>query len=184
MHQEFDQVVISRLRSGARALLVLGAVMATAPASAGETYSRYKLDSLHKWTISKWTIWAMPGHVCLAMEQEIDFAKPSFWGFMIKDGLDSEMFFGSIADAQPQTVQITFNYGKPVSFPARVQPMDGANAYVIPFDLEYVWTLQDDVDIDVFTGGNRVFSGGTKVMGKIAEGLEKCDDWNQAHSPA
>ena len=163
---------------------MLGAVLPSAPASAGEVYSKFKTESLHKWSIGKWTIWAMPGHQCLAMDQEINFEKPSFWGFIVKDGLDVEMFFGSIANPQPQTVQITFNSGKPVSFPARVEPMDGANAYVIPFKLEYVWTMQDDVDVDVFTGGNRVFSGWTKVMGKVAEGLEKCDNWNQAHSPA
>ncbi len=163
---------------------MLVVVLAAAPASAGEMYSKFKIDALHKWSIGKWTIWAMPNHVCLAMDQEINFEKPQFWGFIIKNGLDVEMFFGSIENPQPQTVQITFNSGKPVSFPARVEPMDGANAYVIPYDLEYVWLMQDDVDVDVFTGGNRVFSGWTKVMGKVAEGLEKCDNWNQAHSPA
>ena len=182
--------MITSLGRGWRgALLALGAVLAAAPADAGDAgeivYSKFKLDSyLHKWSVKDWTIWAMPNHECFALKQDVDPRAPHFWGFIVKNGLDGEMFFGTIADPQPQTVQVTFSSGKPVSFPARVEPMDGANAYVIPFKLEYVWTMQDDIDIDVFTGGNRVFSGWTKVMGKVAEGLEKCDDWNQAHSPA
>ncbi len=179
--------MITRLGRGWRAaLLALGAVQAPAPATAGEAgevyYSQFKLGSyLHKWSVKDWTIWALPDHVCLALKQDVDPRAPHFWGFIVKNGLDVEMFFGNVEDAAPQTVQITFNSGKPVSFPARVQPMDGANAYVIPFTLEYLWTMQDDIDIDVFTGGNRVFSGWTKVMGKVAEGLEKCDNWQDAH---
>ena len=169
------------LRRWCSALALFGTVLTAAPASAGQVYSRFKINALHEWSLKKWTIWAMPDHECLAMEQEVDFEKPNFWGFMIKNGLDVEMFFGSIENPQPQTVQVTFNSGKPVSFLARVQPMDTAVAYVIPFDLEYVWTMQDDVDVDVFAGGNRVFSGGTTVMGKVALALEKCDNWQQAH---
>lgn len=168
------------------ALLALGAVLGAAPGNAVEpnevVYSKFKIDTyLHKWSVKDWTIWAMPNHVCLAMKQDIDPRAPHFWGFIVKDGLEVELFFGSIENAAPQTVQITFNSGKPVSFPARVEPMDGANAYVVPFTLEYLWTMQDDIDIDVFANGNRIFSGWTKVMGKIAEGLEKCDNWQAAH---
>ena len=163
------------------ALALLGIVLAAAPASADQVYSKFNVNARHNWTQKKWTIWAMENHTCMAMEQEVDFEKPQFWGFIVKNGLDVEMFFGSIQNPQPQTVQITFNNGKPVSFPARVQPMDDAVAYVIPFDLEYVWTMQDDVDIDVSAGGNRVFWGGTTVMGKVAETLEKCDKWQEAN---
>lgn len=83
MHQDFDQVIARSARRWCSALAMLVVVLAAAPASAGEMYSKFKIDALHKWSIGKWTIWAMPNHVCLAMDQEINFEKPQFWGFII-----------------------------------------------------------------------------------------------------
>lgn len=84
--------------------------------------------------------------------------------------------FGDIADPRSQTIQIKYNDGPPNSIEAAVVPILGWNGYVIPFTLEGLWALPDELYFDAYVGENRVASGYTKVMGKVAEGLEKCDN--------
>lgn len=165
------------------ALIMLGVVSAAVPVSAAPAnFSGIGYDkTVHKWSVGNWNIWALPNHECLALFQKPDLTPFNFWGFRVIDGLKAQMIFGSIADAAPQTIQITFNDGPPNNHAAKVEPFLEWNAYVIPIQLEELWAFPDELFFDVYVGGSKVTWGGSKVMGKVAEGLEKCDTWQQAH---
>lgn len=166
-----------------RALAVLGAVLITSSTNAATPeYGEFKYpDALHTWSVNAWTISALPGHVCVAIVH-VQLGPPkNFWGFKVTDGLDVTMFFGPIENARPQTVQIEYNDDGPVSYAASIEATTGFDGYVIPIKLEDLWAFQDELFFDAYTGGNKVFWSGTKVMGKVAQALEKCDNWQQAH---
>ena len=136
---------------------------------------------LHKWSVDSWTIWALPGHECVALKQETKFAEFSFWGFRVVDGSDSHMIFGPVADARPQTVRVEYDGMPSVRYPALVEPFLDYNAFVVPIDLSDIWAFQDELFFDVYAGDQKVTWGGTKVMGKVALALEKCDNWQSAN---
>jgi hypothetical protein len=134
-----------------------------------------------KWSVNAWDISALPAHECVALVQKGDLTPFNFWGFRVRNGQDVQLFFGSIADARPQTVQVVFNDAPPISYAASVEPFQEWNAYVVPIKLEDLWAFQDELFFDVYAGATKVTWGGTKVMGKVAEALEKCDNWETAH---
>lgn len=168
--------------SVAAALLSLGMALVATPASAGgKTFAGITYETiLHKWGVNAWDIWALPNHECMAILQKPDLTPFNFWGFRVLNGLGVQMFFGSIADARPQTVKVAFDDGA-ISYPASVEPFLEWNAYVIPIKLEDLWAFPDELFFDVYVGGDKVTWGGTKVMGKVALALEKCDNWQTAH---
>ena len=165
------------------ALLVLGTALAAGPASAGgKTFAGIDYKTvLHKWSVASWDIWALPNHECLAMIQKPDLSPFNFWGFRVNNGLEVHMFFGSIANARPQTVKILFDDDSSISRPATVEPFLEWNAYVVAIDLKDLWALPDELFFDIYVDGAKVTWGGTKVMGKVALALEKCDNWQTAH---
>ena len=138
-------------------------------------------DALHTWSVNAWKISALSGHVCVAIVH-VQLGPPkNFWGFKVTDGSDVTMFFGPIDNARPQTVQIEYNDAGPISYAASIDATTGFDGYAIPIKLEDLWAFQDELFFDAYTGGNKVFWSGTKVMGKVALALEKCDTWQQAH---
>ena len=170
------------VQAGVQAGLLTGiAVSAPAAAAPHEFPTIDYVKPLHKWSVGSWTIWALPGHECLALKQETKFAEFSFWGFRVVDGLDAHMIFGAVADARQQTIRVDYDGMPSARYPAVVEPFLDYNAYVVPINLEDIWAFQDELFFDVYAGGEKVTWGGTKVMGKVAEGLEKCDNWQQAH---
>ena len=165
------------------ALFFMFAALATAPASADQPqYGEFKFpDALHRWSVNGWTISALPGHQCIAIVH-LPVGEPNnFWGFKVVDGLDVSMFFGPVANARPQTVQIEYNDARPVSYEATVDTMTGSDGYMVPMKLEDLWAFTDDLFFDAYVADEKVGWSGTKVMGKVAEALEKCDDWQAAH---
>lgn len=165
------------------ALVALGAVLATVPANAGAPeYGEFKdPDALHKWSVNLWTIMALPSHVCLAVVHVPLGPDKNFWGFRIANGMDVTMIFGPVENARPQTVQIEYNDNQPISYSAKVTKIAGFDGYEVPIKLEDLWAFQDELFFDAYTGGNKIFWSGTKVMGKVALALEKCDNWQDAH---
>jgi hypothetical protein len=133
----------------------------------------------HQWSVRDWSIVALPNHECDALLQKRTVTPFNFWGFRVKDGSDVQMYFGSIANAQPQ--QITYNDGPPNTRTASVERFGDWNAYVVPLKLEDLWAFPDELDLDAYVGGAKVSWGTTKLMGKVAEALEKCDNWQDAH---
>jgi hypothetical protein len=165
------------------ALLAASATLPVAPVHAAEPeYGEFKFaDALHKWSVNNWTITALPGHECVAIVH-IPLGPPkNFWGFRVVNGLDVAMFFGPIDNARPQTVQIEYNDEQAISYAATVDTTAGFDGYVVPLKLEDLWAFTDDLSFDAYAGGDKISWGGTKVMGKIAEALEKCDNWQDAH---
>lgn len=176
------------------ALLELSAVLAAAPACADEpspapvarSYTAFKFESyLHKWSVNNWTIWALPNHKCIAII-DIPYGAPNnFWGFRVINGLDVTMFFGAIENAHPQPVRLEYTDGETisssVSYPATVESFSGFDGYVVPIKLEDLWAFTDHLFFDAYAGGEKVAWSGTKVMGKVAQALEKCDNWQDAH---
>ncbi len=134
-----------------------------------------------EWSVRDWTIVALPNHECDALLQKRSMTPFNFWGFRVKNGLEVQMYFGAVANAQPQRVQITYNDGEPNSYAAGVEKFADWSAYVVPIKLEDLWAFPDELDFDAFVGGDKVTWGTTKLMGKVAEALEKCDNWQDAH---
>jgi hypothetical protein len=134
-----------------------------------------------EWSVRDWKIVALPNHECDALLQKRSMTPFNFWGFRVKNGLDVQMYFGSVADARPQRVQISYNDGPPNNSAAGVEQFGEWNAYVVPIKLEDLWAFPDELNFDAFVGGTKVTWGTTKLMGKVAEALEKCDNWQDAH---
>lgn len=165
------------------ALFGVCAALAALPASAdAPQYGEFKFpDALHRWSVNGWTISALPGHQCVAIVH-IPLGEPdNFWGFEVVNGFDVRMFFGPVSSACPQTVRIEYNDGPVVSYEATVDTRTGSDGYVVPIKLEDLWALPDDLFFDAYVGDEKVTWNGTHVMGKVAQALEKCDDWQQAH---
>lgn len=161
---------------------MLGTVLAAAPAAAGEPeYADFKFaNTLHKWSVKNWQIFALPDHVCVAI-LHIPIGPPkNFWGFRVTNGSNVVMFFGPIDNAKPQNVQIEYNDDRPITYSASVDSMAGYQAYVVPLDLSDLWAFLDDLSFDAYVGGDKIFWSGTHSMGKVAEALEKCDNWQDA----
>lgn len=150
--------------------------------SEGKSVSGIRFQTVkHEWSVRDWTIVALPNHECDALLQKRSMTPFTFWGFRVKNGLDVQMYFGSIANAQPQRVQVTYNDGPPNSYSAGVEQFGSWSAYVVPINLETLWELPDELSFDAFVGGAKVTRGTTRLMGKVAEALETCDKWQGAH---
>ena len=135
----------------------------------------------HEWSVRDWTIVALPNHECDALLQKRSMTPFTFWGFRVINGADIQMYFGSVANARPQQVRISYNDGPPNSYAAGVEHFGEWSAYLVPIKLEDLWALPDELSFDAFVGGAKVTWGTTKLMGKVAEALEKCDNWQDAH---
>lgn len=165
------------------ALLGLGVLMAATPVAVdAQQYGEFKFpDALHRWSVNGWTISALPGHQCVAIVHLPVGPPNNFWGFKVVNGLEVSMFFGPIENARPQTVQIEYNDGQPISYSATVDTMTGSDGYMVPIKLEDLWAFTDDLFFDAYVGDEKVGWSGTKVMGKVAEALEKCDNWQDLY---
>jgi hypothetical protein len=165
------------------ALFALGAVLAAVPVHAGEPqYGEFKFpDALHRWSVNGWTVSALPGSLCVAIVHTPLGPPNNFWGFKVVNGLDVTMIFGPVDNARPQTVQIEYNDEQAISYPAIVDTTTGSDGYAVPIKLEDLWAFTDDLFFDAYASGDKVSWGGTKVMGKVALALEKCDNWQSAH---
>jgi hypothetical protein len=156
------------------------------PAPVERSYTGFKFEPyLHKWSVNSWTVWALADHTCIAIT-EIPYGPPNnFWGFRVVNGLDVKMFFGAIENARPRTITIEYSDGESInsttSYAAAVESFSGFDGYVVPIKLEDLWAFTDHLFFDAYVGSEKVAWSGTKVMGKVAEGLEKCDNWQDAH---
>ena len=175
--------MISRIRAGASALLMLGAVLAATPVSAGEqVFAGIKPENfIKKWSFNDWHVWAMPGGTCLALE-EVPGAVPfSFWGFEQSAGSRVKVMFGSIENARPQTVQMSFNNGGKFDYHADVRRMSDWDAYVISLQSDALAILPNQLIIEADVGGEQIFLNEYNEMDKVYSKMADCLSWQDAH---
>lgn len=183
MHHVFDQVIASSARRWCSALAMLGAVLAAAPASAGEkVFAGIGPENFgKKWSFNDWRVWALPNGSCLALE-EVPGAVPfSFWGFQQSPGSRVQVIFGSIENARPQTVQMSFNNGGKFDYHADVRRMSDWDAYVISLQPDALSILPNQLIIEADVGGAQVFLNEYNEMDRVYGKMADCLTWQETH---
>ena len=165
------------------ALFGLCATLTAVPASAGEkVFAGIGPENYGKiWSFGDWHVWALPNGSCLALE-EVPGAVPfSFWGFQQSPGSRVQVMFGSIENARPQTVQMSFNNGGKFDYHADVRRMSDWDAYVISLQPDALSILPNQLIIEADVGGSLVFLNENNDMGRIYDKMADCLSWQDGH---
>lgn len=134
-----------------------------------------------KWSFDDWHVWAMPGDVCLAMESypiEVPFR---FWGFRQSPGSSLQLYFGSIENARPQTVQMSFNNGGQFDYSAEVIQIQDWDAYAIFMRGNALSVFPRQLTVEASVGGDRVFMNVYNAMGRVRDNMAECLAWQGNH---
>ena len=132
-----------------------------------------------KWEANEWVVWALPTGRCLAEAQYPDETPYRFWGFRQSPGSRIELFFGSIADARSQTIQMSFNDGDNFDYDAEVEHQVDWDAYVISLQSDALSVFHDDTFVDAYVGDEKVFWGVTHSMRNLEKTMAKCLAWQE-----
>ena len=170
-----------RIACLAALLLMVPQAVASAAPRATHFVGIVPVTILHKWTGNLWQVWAEPGHECYAISQYPDETPFRFWAFRQTPGSRIDMLFGSIANARPGIVQISFNDGKNFDYRARVEHVVDWDAYVISLQPDALSIFHDDTFVDAYVDGEKVFWSVTHSMRKGEQLMAECLKWQESH---
>jgi hypothetical protein len=134
-----------------------------------------------KWNPNEWHIYALPDGSCYAIAQDPQFAQFHFWGFRQSPGSRVDLFFGSIENARPRTVQMSFNDGGHYDYAARVVHQSDWDAYAISLQSNALSVFHDQTIVAAYVNGEKVFHGITNSMRNVEKNMRKCLEWQQSH---
>ena len=135
---------------------------------------------LKKWSFDDWQVWAMPNGSCLALEQYPDEEPFRFWGVRQSPGSRLTVYFGSIANARPQVLQMSFNSGGRFDYDASVERFRDWDAYAISLQSNALSVFPRQLMIEAYSGGSRVFLNVYNAMDRLRSNMGQCLSWQQA----
>jgi hypothetical protein len=164
------------------AIFALAGAGAVAPAQSQKVFAGIAPVSYSKaWAPNEWHVYALPDGNCFAIAQEPRDTPFKFWGFRQSPGSRVELFFGSIENARPRTVQMSFNDGGKFDYPARVVRQLDWDAYAISLQPNALSVFHNQTIVEAYVGGVRVFAGITNSMRYVEKTMRKCLEWQAAH---
>ncbi len=163
----------------ATVLMVFSVTPAAAKEAAFSGLVPVKFD--HKWEVNEWVVWALPGGLCDAEAQYPDQTPFRFWGFRQSNGSRVDLYFGSIENARPQTVQMSFNDGENFAYAAQVEHQADWDSYVISLQPDALSVFHDDTFVDAYVDDEKVFWGVTHSMRNLEKTMAKCLTWQEGH---
>ena len=134
-----------------------------------------------KWSFDDWHVWALAGDVCLAMEAYPDETPFQLWGFRQSPGSRLQLYFGSIQNAQPQTVQMSFNNGGQFDYPAEVIRIRDWDVYAISMRGNALSVFPRQLTVEAYVGGKRVFLNVYNAMGRVRDKMAECLAWQESN---
>lgn len=138
-------------------------------------------NALKAWAPNEWHVWAMPDGSCLALSQEPNDEPFKFWGFRQRPGSRIDLIFGSIANARPRRLQMSFNDGGKFDYDARVVHYVDWDAYAISVQGNALSVFHNQTIVESFVNGQRVFFGITNSMRNVEKTMRKCLEWQASH---
>lgn len=178
---------VCAVRLSQRIILGLGvaAAMLTASASAATTRTAFggvePTQYGKKWSFDDWHVWALPSHECLAMESYPNETPFRLWGFRQSPGSRLQLYFGSIENAQPRTVQMSFNDGGQFDYDAEVVRIKDWDVYSISMRGNALSVFPSQLTVEASVGGERVFMNVYNAMGRVRDKMTECLAWQQSH---
>lgn len=135
---------------------------------------------LKAWAPNEWHVYAMLDRSCYAIAQEPNDTPFKFWGFRQKPGSRLDLFFGSIENARPRTVQMSFNDGGKFDYEARVVRQLDWDSYSISLQENALSVFHNQTIVEAFVNGEEVFHGITNSMRNVEKTMHKCLEWQQS----
>ena len=138
---------------------------------------------LKKWSFDDWNVWATEYGTCMALEQDtLGYQTYHVWGFEQSPGSRLTMYFGSIQNARPQTVQISWNTGKgDFDYDAQVKHLREWDAYEISLQANALSVFPRQLTVVAHVGGERVFLNVYNSMDRLRKAMAECLAWQEAH---
>ena len=165
------------------AIAALTGIGASAPAQAQKVFAGIVPENyLKRWSPNEWHVWAMPdGRQCLALSQDPGTEPFKFWGFRQSPGSRLDLIMGSIQSARPRTVQMSFNNGGLFDYPATVEHFLDWDAYVVSLQGNALSVFHDQMFIESYVSGRRVFMGSSNAMKHLEKVMGICLEWQRTH---
>ena len=158
------------------------------PAAAGksredETYVAGVQPAYNKkWAFDDWNVWATQYGTCLALQQDnIGWPTYHVWGFEQSPGSRLTMYFGSIQNAQPQTVQMSWNNGGAFAYDAQVKHLREWDAYEISLQANALSVFPRQLTVVAHVKGERVFINVYNSMDRLRKTMAECLAFQQAN---
>ena len=162
--------------------------LAVSPASAGkskeaDTYvAGVQPASVKKWSFDDWNVWATPYGTCMALEQDsIGWPTYHVWGFEQSPGSRLTMYFGSIENAQPQTVQMSWNNGGDFDYDAQVKHLRDWDAYEISLQANALSVFPRQLNVAATINGKVVFINVYNSMDRLRRAMAECLAFQQGN---
>ena len=135
-----------------------------------------------KWSFDDWNVWATQYGTCMALEQDTrGYADYHVWGFEQSPGSRLTMYFGSIQNAQPQTVQMSWNNGGEFDYDAQVKHLREWDAYEISLQANALSVFPRQLTVVAHVNGERVFSNVYNSMDRLRKAMAECLAFQQAN---
>ena len=163
------------------AVLVLAALgISSVPAWAGnskdDTYVKgIEPAYVKKWSFDDWNLWATTRGTCLALEQEtLGYSAYHVWGFEQSPGSRVMMYFGSDENAQPQTVQMSWNMGGDFDYDAQVIEFMDWKVYTISLQANALSVFPRQLNVAAKVNGKVVFINVYNSMDRLRKAMTEC----------
>lgn len=166
------------------ASLTLSANPAAAGNAKGDDYVAGVVPATFKkeWKFDDWNVWATEYGTCMALEQDtLGYAAYHVWGFEQSPGSRLTMYFGSIENAQPQTVQLSWNNGGDFDYDAQVKHLRDWDAYEISLQANALSVFPRQLTVVAHVNGERVFLNVYNSMDRLRKAMTECLAWQQAN---
>ena len=135
-----------------------------------------------KWSFDDWNVWATQHGTCMALEQDnIGWPTYHVWGFEQSPGSRLTMYFGSIQNAQPQTVQMSWNNGGNFDYDAQVKHLREWDAYEISLQANALSVFPRQLTVVAHVKGERVFINVYNSMDRLRKAMAECLAFQQTN---
>ncbi len=135
-----------------------------------------------EWKFDDWNVWATAQGTCLALEQDnLGYAAYHVWGFEQSPGSRLTMYFGSIENARPQTVQMSWNNGGEFAYEAQVKNLRDWDAYEISLQANALSVFPRQLTVVAHVNGERVFLNVYNSMDRLRKAMAECLAYQEAN---
>ena len=165
------------------AALCISSVPVCARASKDDTYVKgIEPAYVKKWSFDDWNVWATTRGTCLALEQEtIGYAAYHVWGFEQSPGSRLTMYFGSDENAQPKTVQMSWNMGGDFDYDAEVIEFMDWKVYTISLQANALSVFPRQLNVSAKVGGKVIFINVYNSMDRLRKNMAECLAYAEAN---
>lgn len=167
--------------AAAAAVITLPSAVVATPRTDNTYIAGVEPAYLKKWTFDDWNVWATQYGSCMALEQDVSWPTFHLWGFEQSQGSRVTMYFGSIQNAEPQTVQLSWNNGGEFAYDASVKHFREWDAYEISLQANALAVFPRQLTVVAHAGGERVFLNVYNSMDRLRKHMDECLAWQEAN---